>query len=113
MIKKKKFNSNIYKGAGINDLILFSIYLVKEQKRKCTFERLVKECFSLAPEVFSFSQYPEWPDSRKLDRPLRSLRDKRLIIGDPASRFGLTKDGEKRAAEFSRKFRQKGLFDSL
>jgi len=39
-----------------------------------TFEHLVKECFDRFPESFSFYRYKNWPDSLKLDRPIRKLR---------------------------------------
>ncbi|TSC94804.1 MAG: hypothetical protein CEN87_338 [Parcubacteria group bacterium Licking1014_1] len=91
---------------SINDLILFCIHSVVLNNEKCSFERLVKECFSLFPETISFQRYQIWPDSRKLDRPLRLLRDEKMIIGDPRTVFMLTKDGEKKATEISKALRQ-------
>ena len=107
---KKSFNITLYQKAGINDLILFSIYLITENQEKCTFERLIKECFTLFPQVFSFSKHPQWPDSRKLDRPLRDLRKRKLIIGNPQTYFSLTKSGKKIAVEAAKTFRQRELF---
>jgi hypothetical protein len=107
---KESFNAVPNKKAGINDLILFSIYLIIENQEKCTFERLIKECFTLFPETFSFSKYPRWPDSRKLDRPLRTLRKRKLIKGDPKTSFSLTKNGESIAEEIAKTFRQRKLF---
>ena len=86
-MKIKIFDEELYKKAHIINLILFGINSVIENKEKCTFERLIKECFILFPQTFSFSQYPEWPDSRKLDRPLRTLRKRKLITGDPKTSF--------------------------
>jgi hypothetical protein len=60
----------------------------------------------LFPETLRFERYPIWPDSRKLDRPLRSLRDEKLIIGDPKTIFMLTKAGQKKAAEIFKALRQ-------
>lgn len=82
---------------------MHSIILNNEQ---CSFERLVKECFTLFPETLKFERYPIWPDSRKLDRPLRALRDGKLIIGDPKTYFMLTKSGEKKAEIISKVLRQ-------
>ncbi len=126
---KKSFDKESYKNLGINELILLGIYSITElpfmtaevKKRtkfsspvsngeKCTLERLVKESFNLFPEAFCFSQYPEWPDSRKLDRPLRTLRKRKLITGDPKTSFSLTKLGKKIAIETSKTFRQRKLF---
>lgn len=91
-------------------LILFSIYSVTSGREKCDFERLIKECFTLFPRVFSFSEYPQWPDSRKLDRPLRALRQRKLIKGNPEALFSLTKTGQKVAIDIAKTFRQKKLF---
>jgi len=107
---KKGFNQEISKEISISELILFTIYSVTSDKEKCNFERLIKECFTLFPETFSFSKYPQWPDSRKLDRPLRSLRQRKLIKGDPKTYFSLTKTGQKIAIEIAKTFRQRKLF---
>jgi hypothetical protein len=107
---KKSFDKELYKNLGINELILLGIYLIVNNGEKCTLERLVKESFNLFPEAFCFSQYPEWPDSRKLDRPLRTLRKRKLIFGDPKTSFSLTKVGEKVATETAKTFRQRKLF---
>ena len=123
---EKSFDEELYKNRSINSLILFSIYSViegdedksssslfaaaRENKEKCTFERLVKECFTLFPKTFSFSKYPQWPDSRKLDRPLRLLRRKKLISGNPKTAFSLTKSGRKIVEEMVRALRQRKLF---
>lgn len=107
---KKSFDIIPYHKTNVNDLILFSIYLVLESQEECTFERLIKECFSLAPQVFSFSQYSQWPDSRKIDRPLRTLRKRKLISGDPKTYFSLTKLGKKMAQEIAKTFGQRKLF---
>ena len=109
--KAKAFDAEVYKKAPITDLILFGINsIVEEDKEKCTFERLTKECFALFPQVFSFSKYPQWPDSRKLDRQLRTLRKRKLIFGDPKTSFTLTKLGKKTALETAKTFLQRKLF---
>ena len=107
---RELFEEELYKNKSINNLILFGLYSVIENKEKCTFERLVKECFTLFPKAFGFSQHPQWPDSRKLDRPLRSLRKERLILGDPKTSFSLTKSGKRIAIEIAKTFRQRKLF---
>jgi len=108
-MKKAFFTEELYKQKSVNDLILFAIYSVSTRKEKCTFEKLMKECFTLFPRAFCFSQYKKWPDSRKLDRPLRALRDKKLIKGDPKNYFSLTKNGKKSAEEIARTLKQTKL----
>ena len=99
---KKEFGKKI----PITDLILFCIHSIISDSEQCSFERLVKEGFTLFPETLKFTRYPIWPDSRKLDRPLRALRKDKLIIGDPKTIFMLTKEGEKRAEEIEKVLRQ-------
>ena len=108
--KAKAFDAEVYKKAPITDLILFGINSIMENKEKCTFERLTKECFTLFPQVFSFSKYSQWPDSRKLDRQIRTLRQRKLITGDPKTSFTLTKLGKKTALETAKTFLQRKLF---
>ena len=91
---------------SVEDVILFCIHSVVANSEQCSFERLVKECFTLFPEMLKFTRYPIWPDSRKLDRPLRALRDDKLIVGDPKTYFILTELGETKAAVVSKLLRQ-------
>lgn len=103
----KKINKKLAaEKTSVNDLILFSIYLVISNNEICTFDRLIKECFTLFPAPFGFARYPIWPDSRKLDRPLRSLRDDKLIRGDPRTEFFLTKTGKEKAEIIAKTFKQ-------
>lgn len=69
------------------ELILLGINFVLESNEKCTFERLVAECFTRFPEFFSFKRYPQWPDSMKFDRGLRTLRAEGLIVGSSKDHF--------------------------
>jgi hypothetical protein len=108
-MRKKPFDEQIYKEIAINNLIILSIYLIIQEGKGCTFEELVKTCFSLFPKTFALSKYPKWPDARKLDRPLRTLREKDLISGSPQNTFSLTKKGKKIALELAKIFRQKKL----
>lgn len=105
----KTFDEQLYKRVSINNLILFGIYLVSTNSKKCTFEALTKKCFSLFPRTFALSGNSKWPDTRKLDRPLRTLRNKKLISGDPQTTFSLTKKGKKIALGIAKIFRQKRL----
>ena len=101
-----KNNAGKIQSFSVNDLILFCIYSITLTSEQCSFERLVKECFTLFPETLCFSRYPIWPDSRKLDRPLRFLRNEKYVIGDPKTYFLLTPIGEKKAAEIAKSLRQ-------
>jgi len=99
----KNYNSS---KASVNELILFCIHSIISNNEQCSFERLVKECFTMFPDTLKFTRYPIWPDSRKLDRPLRALRNDKLIIGDPKTYFVLTETGEAKAAVVAKILRQ-------
>ncbi len=94
-----EFPEGKYNSIPKENLITFSIYSVTKNGEPCTFERLVKECFTLFPKAFGFSRYPQWPDSLKFDRPLRTLRERGWIVGNPKTLFSLTKFGETIAKE--------------
>ncbi len=109
-LRKDSRNEEVYGAKSINDLILLSIYAVTNGGKKCTFENLIEKCYTLFPKTFGFQQHPEWPDARKLDRPLRDLRNKSLIGGDPKTFFSLTKNGKKRSEDIALIVKQKRLF---
>jgi len=96
----------IYSGAGIRDLILAAFYNL-QHSTPTPFGRLLAECFNLFPEKFRLESYPEWPDARKLARPLRMLREENYISGGPENGYTLAKKGKKRASEVINSLRQK------
>ena len=108
-VRNKSFPEELYQKVSLKGLILFSIYLAVGHKGKCNFEKLISECFILFPKRFSFLEISKWPDSRKIDRPLRTLRKRKLIIGNPKTFFSLTKAGKKTAEEIAKTFRQEKL----
>lgn len=99
----------VYQKMSICDLILISLYNLGTINQKITFEKILKECFNLFPKKIYFEEYSSWPDARKIDRPIRTLRRKKLISGNPDKGFFLTKDGQKKAQEIMRVLRQMRL----
>lgn len=87
-----------YTQVDIYSLILVCTDSVISNNDDCTFERLVCECFTNYPKIFGLFRYPQWPDSNKLDRPLRKLRERGFIVGSPKLGFLLTEDGEHRVS---------------
>ncbi len=106
---KKDLSGQAYKNVGINDLILVSLFRLETLNHKPSFERLFRQCFDTFPNKFSLETYPDLPDSRKLDRTLRSLRAMKMIRGSPKESFSLTVIGRKRASRTINLFRQKKL----
>lgn len=95
----QKYKEEVYTAIKTQDLIVFGIYSVTKNGETCTFERLVAECFFNFPKVFGFARYPNWPDSLKFDRSLRTLRERGLIVGGAGGKyspgeFSLTPFGE-------------------
>ncbi len=104
-----KENFSQYQNEPLVNLILLAVFKVLEKKEICSFERLLKECFALFPNAFCFEGEKKWPDSRKLDRELRRLRNKNLIKGDPKNFFFLTKEGKKEIEDINKRWRQTRL----
>lgn len=102
----RRFAPRTYMKFPVNDLILSSMYLIVSKGETCTFERLIAECFDNFPRVFSFKRYPKWPDALKFDRPLRTLREKGLIVGSPKDKFSLNKYGETKAIDIIKKLKK-------
>jgi len=107
--KGGRMKPEIYMSLNLHELILISIYLVIANGETCTFERLVAECFENFPKAFSFKRYPKWPDALKFDRPLRALRGKGLIMGNPRDAFVINEYGERKAKELMRASRAVSL----
>ena len=99
-----KYKEEVYTKIKIQNLIVFGIYSVTQICETCTFERLVAECFLDFPKVFGFRRYPEWPDSLKFDRVLRTLREKGLVVGGAGGRYS---PGEFSLTEFGKKILEK------
>lgn len=95
---------------SIPDFILLAALSISGAQKECTFERLLKECYSLAPQTFRFPQISQWPDARKIDRPLRTLRKKGFIKGFPETSFSLTLKGKRIAEDLAKILRQEKLF---
>lgn len=98
-------NSQIDRKIPINDLILLGIYLLEKEEKLCDFEELIGKCFSLSSESISFKRN-KWPDSRKIDRPLRDLKNKDLVNISSEFIFSLTKKGTKESLEIIKELYQ-------
>lgn len=106
--RKRPYKEEIYRRIPTNYLILFSIRSIVKRRERCTLEKIVGECFYLFPKVFSFERYLQWPDALKLDRQLRSLRERGFVTGNRRIPFALTKPGE-RIAENTKEFLNRGV----
>lgn len=105
----KVFDEQLYISTPINKLIIIGLHLVLERKKECSFQDLVEKCFGLFPKTFQFENHSEWPDTKKLDRPIRTLRNQGLLMGDSKTGLLLTSKGKKLAINLSSIFTQKKL----
>ncbi len=93
----------IYIKTKIGDLILVALSGFKD--KEVSFENLLERCFSLFPNRFSFLEHTEWPDARRLGRPLRLLREDGLV-GGSRDGFIIMKKGREVAAQALRLLKQ-------
>lgn len=93
------------KDASLEELILLVIDSIVKSKKKCTFDQIVKRGFDLFPAAFSLTEFPEHPDSLKLDRPLRDIREKGLIKGSPTTFYSMTDFGKAVLDKIKAKYR--------
>lgn len=104
---EKERDLNPYEALSREELILCAF--AGSEAEKVSFYSLLKRCLSLFPAKFCFEERPEWPDARKLGRPLRSLRGEGLVEGDPNRGFSLTEAGKGKAGRVRKRLRQRRL----
>src|SRR3990167_11344289 len=75
------------------EIVLLCIESLVKNRKKCSFGELIKECFKLYPSVFALTDVTKWPDTLKLDRALRGLREKGYISGSPVTYYTITNLG--------------------
>ena len=109
MAKQAKKVGLDFEKLAINDLIVFAVFKIKEKGQDCDFSALTKECFGLSPKGLRLANCQNWPDTRKLDRPLRILKSRKMLKYSSSDFFTLTEQGEKRAKEISNVLLQKKL----
>lgn len=92
------------KKVSINELLLLCLFL---EDGEASFTELTERCFEEFPERFSLKNHKSWPDTRKMDRPLRFLKEDNLIT--QRKKIKITKKGEKQAKEKLQLFKQQKL----
>lgn len=102
----KNLDSAVYQKVSIADLILAVISSLSGNE--ISFGKILRKCFELSPAKFGFSEL-KMPDSRKIDRPLRLLKEHKFVESKDGNVFRLTKKGKDRALVLANFFRQKRL----
>jgi hypothetical protein len=102
--KGKNIKTGSYESMGVDDLLIYSVRQILENDEECTLERLVYECFTLFPNKFGLSRYPEWPDSTRVYRSWRRcLITRGWLSGSPQEGFTITSKGEQAAKSVANK----------
>lgn len=82
---------------NIDQLFLRAIYKSLEDNHQKTiqWEDVVKSCFEMFPETFSFEKYKDWPDTWKIHNCMWRCRNQRQWInGDAKIGISLTEIGK-------------------
>jgi len=82
---------------NIDQLFLRAIYkfLEDNSQKIIQWEDVVKSCFEMFPETFSFEKYKEWPDTWKIHNCMWRCRNQRQWInGDAKVGISLTQIGK-------------------
>jgi len=82
---------------NIDQLFLRAIYKFLEDngQKIIQWEDVVKSCFEMFPETFSFEKYKEWPDTWKIHNCMWRCRNQRQWInGDAKVGISLTQIGK-------------------
>jgi len=94
--KIKKFESNSYINERLDNLIIVAIYKLKKAEMECSFENVVVTVHKLFPEKFSLTNFPEFPDTIRVDNTLRldAKKHSGFLDGNRVNGYVLTGLGE-------------------
>lgn len=104
-----RFDSNQYARIALNDLVIYSVYVLSQSGDEITAEDIVATCFLLFPKRFELRGYPQWPDSTVVNKRWIDCRNKDLMTGSTAEGFKLTPKGLKVAETIGETLRVQGL----
>ena len=97
-----KFDHDIYSRISLNNLIVYSVYYLLEQKVEVRMEDIVFACFLLFPQKFALKKYPRWPDSAVISRRWGDCRSKGYISANADAGIKLTAKGSRLAEKVAK-----------
>lgn len=110
--KPKPFAEEQYIDLLLTDLVLYSLFSLTTKGVEGTFENLVAESYELFPKKFSLPGYPEYPDSRRVEREIRRMSgglpsegSSGLVKGNLKTNFNLTENGLNKLTEIQQKLK--------
>lgn len=102
----KEIDESVYRDISLDELVVYSVYCLNEDKVEATFENIVAKSFELFPKKFTLVGYPHWPDSARVNKAwLRCRSDFKYIIGSVKSGFKLTSKGLKAVKRVQQKIK--------
>lgn len=90
------FSEDIQKKVGRDRAVTYVVGIFEINKVEATFQRVCFLAFKLFPESFSFSEFPEYPDSRVVRNCLWHCvhKNKGWLIGSDKTYYNLTEKGK-------------------
>ncbi len=94
--KQEPFNEDIQKRVGRDRAVVYAVYLIENNNIEATFQRVSIALFKLFPESFSFSEFPEYPDSRSVRNCLWHCahKSKEWLVGSDKTHYNTTEKGK-------------------
>jgi hypothetical protein len=91
----KPVKDDLYANIAMNDLVMYSSYIVSQYKKEIIYEDIVFTSFSLFPNKFSLQGYDNFPDSAVILKRIVDIRHKNMISGSNAKGYRVTIKGKK------------------
>lgn len=91
--KLTMFEENKYSEIGMNELIVYTLFRLSEEKRTITREELVLGAFKLFPKKFSLKGHNDWPDSAVIDKRWLDCRHKEYLSGNNTEGLSILPNG--------------------
>jgi len=92
---QKKFSENIQKKVGKDRAVTYAVYFLESNNIEATFQRICVTLAKLFPESFSFTEFPNIPDSRTVRNCIWHCVDnkKGWIVGRDKHYYNTTNRG--------------------
>ena len=107
--KFKEYNKKIYPKIPLNELVIYSLYKLSEEKKNISRQDLIAACFTMFPQRFSLSGYDEWPDTNYIQIRLLDCKNRGFLNGSPQHGYKITSIG-KQLAKITEKKLKTGKF---
>lgn len=111
--KRNSFPETIQKKIGRDRSVTYAVYFLNKNNIEPTFQRICVVLYKLFPESFSFTEFPEYLDSRNIRNCLWHCTHNNWLIGSDKTKYKLSEEGEKIALEIEKLDKNKMDIKSL